>query len=153
MKYRSDDPSHHERTLLPQSYILLPWLEQERKVKEIRFKQFHSDLRQVYLWCILCTCRKYLEAGPKPRNGFSLFFNMQIRSSVLLTVRVRERQGKKGMYVYQNTREEEFKGRRKEMFYLTTHSTHFILRLYGIRHMVKYHSDRQRKPTWATLSD
>ena len=26
---------------------------------------------------------------------------------------------------------------RKEMFYLTTHSTHFILRLYGVRHMVK----------------
>ena len=25
----------------------------------------------------------------------------------------------------------------KEMFYLTTHSTHFILRLYGIRRMVK----------------
>ena len=24
MKDRSDDPSHHERTLLPQSYILLP---------------------------------------------------------------------------------------------------------------------------------
>ena len=30
----------------------------------------------------------------------------------------------------------------KEMFHLTTHSTHFILRLYyGIRHMVKDHSD------------
>ena len=35
MKDRSDDPSHHERTLLPRSYILLPtpvvehWLEQE----------------------------------------------------------------------------------------------------------------------------
>ena len=24
----------------------------------------------------------------------------------------------------------------KEMFYLTTHSTHFILRLYGVGHMV-----------------
>ena len=41
---------------------------------------------------------------------------------------------------------------RKEMFYLTTHSTHFI---YG--YMVKDHSDSERgKPaaaTWATLSD
>ena len=27
MKDRSDDPSHHERTLLPQSYISLPDLE------------------------------------------------------------------------------------------------------------------------------
>ena len=32
---------------------------------------------------------------------------------------------------------------RKEMFYLTTHSTHFILRLYGIGHMVKDHSDHE----------
>ena len=31
------------------------------------------------------------------------------------------------------------------MFYLTTHSTHFILRLYGVRHMVKDHSDSERK--------
>ena len=27
------------------------------------------------------------------------------------------------------------------MFYLTTRSTHFILRLYGLGHMVKDHSD------------
>ena len=30
------------------------------------------------------------------------------------------------------------------MFYLTTHSTHFILRLYGVGHMVKNHSDSER---------
>ena len=32
----------------------------------------------------------------------------------------------------------------------------FYLWLYGVRHMVKYHSDSERKPaatTWATLSD
>ena len=33
---------------------------------------------------------------------------------------------------------------RNEMFYLTTHSTHFILRLYGVGHMVKDHSDSER---------
>ena len=33
---------------------------------------------------------------------------------------------------------------REEIFYLTTHSTHFILRLYGVRHMVKDHSDSER---------
>ena len=33
---------------------------------------------------------------------------------------------------------------RKEMFYLTTNSTHFILRLYGVRHMVTDHSDSER---------
>ena len=42
------------------------------------------------------------------------------------------------------------------MFYLATHSTHCILRLYGVGHMVKDHSDSEMKPaaaTWATLSD
>ena len=32
----------------------------------------------------------------------------------------------------------------------------FYLRLYGVGHMVKYHTDCERKPaaaTWATLSD
>ena len=33
---------------------------------------------------------------------------------------------------------------RKEMFYLTTHSTHFFLRLNGVRHMVKDHSDSEK---------
>ena len=32
----------------------------------------------------------------------------------------------------------------REMFYLTKHSTHFYLRLYGVRHMVKDHSDREK---------
>ena len=42
---------------------------------------------------------------------------------------------------------------RKEMFYLTTHSTHFFKWLYSVRHMVKDHSDSERKhaaATWAT---
>ena len=30
------------------------------------------------------------------------------------------------------------------MFYLTTHSTHFYLRLNGVRHMVKDHSDSEK---------
>ena len=32
----------------------------------------------------------------------------------------------------------------RDIFYLTTHSTHFILRLYGVRHMVKDHSDSEK---------
>ena len=35
-------------------------------------------------------------------------------------------------------------GRKEIFFYLTTHSTHFILRLYGVGHMVKDHSDSVR---------
>ena len=31
-----------------------------------------------------------------------------------------------------------------EVFYLTTHSTHFCLRLYGVGHMVNDHSDSER---------
>ena len=34
--------------------------------------------------------------------------------------------------------------RKKEMFYLTTHSTHFIYGYYGVGHMVKDHSDSER---------
>ena len=34
---------------------------------------------------------------------------------------------------------------RKEMFYLTTHSTHFIIRLYGVGYIIKDHSDSERK--------
>ena len=34
--------------------------------------------------------------------------------------------------------------RKREMLYLTTHSTHFYLRLYGVRHMVKDHSDSEK---------
>ena len=36
------------------------------------------------------------------------------------------------------------------MFYLTTNSTHFYLRLYGVRHMVKDHSDREREMFYLT---
>ena len=32
----------------------------------------------------------------------------------------------------------------RKCFYLTTHSTHFILWLYGVRHMVTDHSDSER---------
>ena len=34
---------------------------------------------------------------------------------------------------------------RKEMFYLTTHSTHFYLRLYDVGHMIKDYSDSKRR--------
>ena len=41
-----------------------------------------------------------------------------------------------------NTLERE---REREMFYLMTHSTHFYLQLYGVRYMVKDHSDSERE--------
>ena len=33
---------------------------------------------------------------------------------------------------------------RKEMVYLTTHSTHFIYGYIGVRHIIKKHSDSER---------
>ena len=39
------------------------------------------------------------------------------------------------------------KGRKEGHFYFTTHSTHFILRLYGVGHMVEDHSDSDRGNT------
>ena len=47
----------------------------------------------------------------------------------------------------QTNKERKEKERKKErdreriMFYLMIHSTHFYLQLYGVRHMVKDHSD------------
>ena len=51
-----------------------------------------------------------------------------------------------------SNREEE-----EEVFYLTMHSTHFILRSYGVRHMAKDHSNREKgnpvAATYVSLSD
>ena len=37
------------------------------------------------------------------------------------------------------------------MFYLMMHSTHFILQLHDVGHVVKHHSDSQRKNPIATI--
>ncbi len=42
------------------------------------------------------------------------------------------------------------KERKKEVFYLTTHSTYFIYGYIGVSHMVKDHKDNERKPAAAT---
>ena len=38
---------------------------------------------------------------------------------------------------------EDIEGRKEENAYLTTHSTHFYLWLYGVGHMVKVHSEKE----------
>ena len=48
------------------------------------------------------------------------------------------------------------RGRKKGNVLFNDAINTFYLRLYGVDHMVKYHSDSERKPaaaTWATLSD
>ena len=50
------------------------------------------------------------------------------------------------VYEMQNVSQEAGrKEGRKEMFYLMTHSTQFILQLYGVGHMVKDHTDSDRR--------
>ena len=54
MQDRSDDPLHHERTLLPRSYISLPWLEREiaqwvHPTKDRSDDPSHHE-RTLYLW-------------------------------------------------------------------------------------------------------
>ena len=44
MKDRSDDPSHHELTLLPRSYISLPMLYYVRQYKEI-YRVHHCNIQ------------------------------------------------------------------------------------------------------------
>ena len=65
MKDRSDDPSHHERTLLPRSYISLPNRHQmyytDRKqcllvnlnLVKINLKQFHASDEITYVYFLL----------------------------------------------------------------------------------------------------
>ena len=49
MKDRSDDPSYHERTLLPRSYISLPVAREDQILKfQIRVMSSHGDLYVSY---------------------------------------------------------------------------------------------------------
>ena len=45
MKDRSDDPSHHERTLLPRSYISLPCAKEEEEDANRGEEEFHIYFR------------------------------------------------------------------------------------------------------------
>ena len=53
MKDRSDDPSHHKRTLLPRSYISLPVL--ERRVFSAWSERIRQTLGIAYHWLALLT--------------------------------------------------------------------------------------------------
>ena len=86
MKDQSNDPLHHERTLLPWSYISLPMSREGGTVSQ--FCSFRNYITSVALWHAALSWRK-------------------------------------------------------EMFYLTTHSTHFIYG-YMASNMVEDHSDSER---------
>ena len=97
MKDQSDNPSHHDRMLLPHNYISFP-----------------GGVGCIIIIIIIIIIIKCL---------FKIF---------LLNFT------KEGNVIFNNT--------------LNT----FYLRLYGVRHMVKDHSDSEKKPTaatWATFSN
>ena len=75
------------------------------------------------------------------RNGirYKIWFRFRLTDGVRAKDRVRV-----GMVFGVRVRFPLIKEGRKEMLYLTTHSTHFYLRLYGVGHMVKNHSDSER---------
>ena len=189
MKDRSDDPSHHERMLLPWSYISLRLGRKEMFYLRsgiplwdipIKERQFHLNFRN---WltslvttslasscssmsrCSLrfCALRRAISSSPSSTCRFNAFTRLVILSTwtgkegnVLFNDALNTfyftviwKEGRKCFFYYLTMHSTHFILRlygRKEgflFFYLTTHSTHFILRLYGIGHMVKDHSDSE----------
>ena len=53
MKDPSDDPSHHERTLLPQSYISLPPRKQTVRYHFSDLQDVYSGNRRIHIKCQL----------------------------------------------------------------------------------------------------
>ena len=96
MKDRSDEPSHHERTLLPRSYISL-----------------HS-------------CSKIAAK----RNSHT--FVEDFKETITVEMKYNRLEMQMDFFVIEG---------RKEMFYLTTHSTHLIYGYMVLANMVEDHSD------------
>ena len=91
-----------------------------------------------------------LEAGSRRKNSLSPIFttNDDLRRKnkawLILTTFLLEI-AKRQVQQFETAHALPLLEGRREMFYLTTHSTHFILRLYGVRHIVK-----ETKPAAAT---
>ena len=120
MKDRSDDPSHHERTLLPRSYLSL--------------------LVLVMSWILLMvsyvvTVTGLLRLGSSSRlslprlNSASYFFTMPYEGAFSPSVITMSAWISLG---------------RKEGNVLFNYILFYYLRLYGVRHIVKDHSDSEK---------
>ena len=91
MKDRSDDPSHHERTLLPYGHWRFKW------TGLMTNNNFLTIIETLDWICV----------------GFVLFVNWRVPMALLISATL------KAYTVHKIERE-------REMFYLTTHSTHHI---------------------------
>ena len=120
MKDRSDDPSHHERTLLPRSYLSL--------------------LVLMMSWILLMvsyvvTVTGLLRLGSSSRlslprlNSASYFFTMLYERAFSPSVTTMSAWISLG---------------RKEGNVLFNYALFYYLRLYGVRHMVKEYSDSEK---------
>ena len=127
MKDRSNNPSHHEQTLLPRSYISLPGFLKKGACYISNFspwaiktiKQF-TILMAVWILTIKIHFQPQLYDKRK-RNVYSGYLKEML---MILSGNCRWR--KEGNVLFNNA--------------LNT----FYLRLYGVRHMVKNHSDSER---------
>ena len=120
MKDRSDDPSHHERTLLPRSYLsflvlMMSWI--------------------LVMVSYVVTLTGLLRLGSSSRlslprlNSASYFFTMLYEGAFSPSVTTMSAWISLG---------------RKEGNVLFNYALFYYLRLYGVRHMVKDHSDSEK---------
>ena len=121
MKDRSDDPSHHERTLLPWSYLSLLVL-------------MMSWILLMVSCVVIVTGLLRLGSSSRlalPRlNSASYFFTMLYEGAFSPSVTT--------MSVWISL------GRKEEGNVLFNYALFYYLRLYGVRHMVKDHSDSEK---------
>ena len=144
MKDRSKDPLHHEQ-------MLLPWS---------RFPLLMSgSLQYVHITInTICWVHRKIKTFPfsNPVTSKSSFWNCT-KGSYYITIMINITQYWTLVYTvrkdtFLKTHLCDMEG--NVLFNDTLNS--FYLRFYGITHMVKDHSDSERKPataTWATLSD
>ena len=124
MKDRSDDPSHHERTLLSRSYVSLLAL-------------MMSWILLMVSYVVTVTGLLRLASSSRlslPRlNSASYFFTMLYEGAFSPSVTTMSAWISLGR-----------KEGRKEGNILFNYALFYYLRLYGVRHMVKDHSDSEK---------
>ena len=142
MKDRSDDPSHHERTL----YL---WATSRSVIQYRTFLHYYPEVCQTIFENII---KNIINNVISMHQITGLAYDRFVSKVKLGSGQwdLASGSGTKLLHWAPTTSQWVmpsyrciFEGR-KEMFYLTTHSTHFILRLYGVGHMVKDHSDSER---------
>ena len=142
MKDWSDNPSHHEQTLLPRSYTDI-WLQTIRTTRKETMIQYRNQrFKKKFLL--------YGNSATDLTNVISLLNPSGNRWSGKESTQNSGWSGSTRRRYWTPIRYTSLQfiglsaSNRKEMFHLTTHSNTFYLRLYGVRHMVKDHSDSER---------